>query len=414
MTSSSNKVYLLKGAVQQYAWGKLGSSSAVATLCGNVDPAFQIFEDQPYAELWMGAHVKAPSLIAENDQNLLDFLEANPDALGPKVKGEFGALPFLFKVLSVAKSLSIQAHPNKALAEKLHAERPDIYKDPNHKPEMAIALTQFEALCGFRPIHEIIGFLDAVPELEAVVGKPAADRLRSKASNGGDIGTTLKGCFSNVILCEKSIREENLTNLVDRIQKMRKNGQDISKFHGELLLRVHTHFPADVGCFVIYFLNHILLSPGEAIFLGANVPHAYLYGDCIECMACSDNVVRAGLTPKLVDASTLCEMLEYNPTPAEDRKFRPTELSGPNELMYNPPVKDFAVIRACVKPEHVPYKFSSLESASILLVTSGHAKGADSEIELKPGLVLFIPANATLEISSCDTEVVTYRATCLL
>ena len=414
MTSSCEKTYLLKGAVQQYAWGKLGSSSAVATLCGNADPEFQIFENQPYAELWMGAHVKAPSLMIENEQSLLEFLEANPDALGTRVKEEFGSLPFLFKVLSIAKSLSIQAHPNKAMAEKLHAERPDIYKDPNHKPEMAIALTRFEALCGFRPIHEIISFLDTVPELEAVVGKPAADRLRSKASNGGDISTALKGCFSNVILCEKSVREENLTNLVNKIQKMRKNGQDISGYHGELLLRVHTHFPADVGCFVIYFLNHILLSPGEAIFLGANVPHAYLYGDCIECMACSDNVVRAGLTPKLVDASTLCEMLEYDPTPAKDRKFRPTELSGPDELLYDPPVKDFAVIRVCVKPENVPYKFAALESASILLVISGQAEIANSQTELKPGFVVFIPANVILELSACSSEVVAYRATCLL
>ena len=414
MSSDAQKIHVLKGAVQQYAWGKLGSSSAVATLCANVDPEFQIFENQPYAELWMGAHVKAPSLLVEREENLLEFLEANPDALGAKVKQEFGSLPFLFKVLSVAKSLSIQAHPNKALAEKLHAERPDIYKDSNHKPEMAIALTQFEALCGFRPIQEIIGFLDAVPELEAVVGKPAADRLRTKASNGGDIGTMLKGCFSNVILCEKSVREENLTNLVNRIHKLRKSGKDISNLHGELLLRVHTHFPADVGCFVIYFLNHILLSPGEAIFLGANVPHAYLFGDCIECMACSDNVVRAGLTPKLVDASTLCEMLEYTPSPAEDRKFQPTELSGPGELLYNPPVKDFAVIRVCITPEEVPYKFSTLESASILLVTSGQAKVADCEIELKPGQVIFIPANIVLEVASCDTEVTAYRSACLL
>ncbi len=50
------------------------------------------------------------------------------------------------------KALSIQAHPNKAHAEELHAASPHIYKDPNHKPEIAVALTDFEALCGFRPL----------------------------------------------------------------------------------------------------------------------------------------------------------------------------------------------------------------------------------------------------------------------
>ena len=60
-------------------------------------------------------------------------------------------------------------------------------------------------------------------------------------------------------------------------------------------------------CLSIVFKNIL----GEAMFLGPNLPHAYLSGDCIECMACSDNVVRAGLTPKLIDVPTLCEMLIY-------------------------------------------------------------------------------------------------------
>ena len=413
MAVNNQNVYLLKGAVQQYAWGKLGSSSKVADLSAKADSEFQIFENQPYAELWMGAHVKAPSLLIGTEYNLLQFLEEHPGMLGTKVKERFGSLPFLFKVLSVAKSLSIQAHPNKALAEKLHAERPDIYKDPNHKPEMAIALTNFEALCGFRPINEIITFLDNLPEFEAVVGKPAADRLRAKASKGGDVGSALKDCFSNVILCEKSTREENLTKLVNKVQKMRKSGEDISSLHGELLLRIHTHFPADAGCFVIYFLNYIQLSPGEAIFLGANVPHAYLYGDCIECMACSDNVVRAGLTPKLVDASTLCEMLEYLPTSAEDRKFQPENLSGPHELLYNPPVDDFAVIRINISSGENSYTFPALESASIILIVEGEPAVKDSNMDLKPGSILFVPANTKFEVSG-DSEFLAYRATSLL
>ncbi|CAK8697245.1 unnamed protein product [Clavelina lepadiformis] len=415
MANNTSSVQLIQGAVQQYAWGKVGKSSKVALLCANADLSFSLKDDEPYAELWMGAHPKAPSKLIGGDKNLLDFVKEYPGVLGEKVVSQFGVLPFLFKVLSVAKSLSIQAHPDKALAEKLHVERPEVYRDSNHKPEMAIALTEFEALCGFRPVKEIVQFLEAVPELEAVVGKVTADRLKAKCLNGvSDVASSLKECFSNVILSEKHIREECLNTLVQRIEKMKEDNLNLEPVHGELLLRVHSQFPGDVGCFVIYFLNHILLSSGEAIFLGANVPHAYLSGDCIECMACSDNVVRAGLTPKLVDASTLCDMLEYLPTPAEDRKFQPKSSDYPFELVYDPPVKDFAVICIRVPSDHEKYAVKQHDSASILLCISGTASVAGIAGELKPGVVAFIPANVLMEIFPQGSEILLYRATCIL
>jgi len=73
------------------------------------------------------------------------------EVMGAKEEKLKSSLPYLFKVLSVRTALSIQAHPNKKLAEQLHLNFPDKYKDPNHKPEIAIALTDdFRAFYGFQ------------------------------------------------------------------------------------------------------------------------------------------------------------------------------------------------------------------------------------------------------------------------
>lgn len=114
--------------------------------------------------------------------------------------------------------------------------------------------------------------------------------------------------------------------------------------YGKLLLQLHQQHPGDIGCFAIYFLNLLTLKPGEAMFLDANVPHAYLKGDCVECMACSDNTVRAGLTPKFIDVPTLCEMLNYTPSPSNNRLFAPAQSQDdPYLSIYDPPVPDFTL-----------------------------------------------------------------------
>lgn len=150
----------LNCGTQNYDWGKKGTESTVANLCKSANKEIEIDENKPYAELWMGTHVNSPSIIKSTSEILSSYIEKNPECLGEAVINEFGnRLPFLFKVLSISKALSIQAHPNKKHAEELHLKYPDIYKDPNHKPELAIALTPFEALCGFRPISEIKDFM---------------------------------------------------------------------------------------------------------------------------------------------------------------------------------------------------------------------------------------------------------------
>ncbi|XP_048448833.1 mannose-6-phosphate isomerase [Rhincodon typus] len=275
-------VFPLKCVVQHYAWGKVGLESEVAKLALSDDPSISIEQEKPYAELWMGAHPKGDAIICDNripQKTLGEWIAKHPDCLGSKVKDIFqGQLPFLFKVLSVNISLSIQAHPTKELAVQLHTQFPDRYPDKNHKPEMAIALTHFEGLCGFRPVEEIIGYLKNVPEFHAVIGNEAAEALENSVGDPRQVSEALKKCFTRMMNCEKKTFIDQLNMLVKRVLQEDTAGKDTTGSNGELLLRLHSQFPGDVGCFVIYFLNLVKLQPGEAMFLGANEPHAYLYG----------------------------------------------------------------------------------------------------------------------------------------
>ncbi|KAJ3596408.1 hypothetical protein NHX12_002815 [Muraenolepis orangiensis] len=418
------RVFTLTCAVQNYAWGKAGLDSEVAQLVVGGDPLAVIEDDKPYAELWMGAHPKADAQIKDNrisETTLGEWITHFPGSLGSKVKDTFqGQLPFLFKVLSVNTALSIQAHPNRELAARLHAQFPEHYPDDNHKPEMAIALTRFQGLCGFRPVKEILGFLKSVPEFHALVGNEAAEELQCIT---GDVLCTkqaLKKCFTRMMNCEKKVFVDQLNMLVKRVTEEAAAGKDTSECNGELLLHLHSQYPGDIGCFSIYFLNYVVLEPNQAMFLGASEPHAYLYGDCVECMACSDNTVRAGLTPKYIDVNTLCDMLHYTPAPASSKLFPPIQdPTDPFVSIYDPPVPDFTVMRIQVPASVKQYTVAPLDSAGILLVVEGDATATSaaalSDISLKRGTVLFISANEAVSLHVMSQSGMTmFRACCLL
>ncbi|XP_045544026.1 mannose-6-phosphate isomerase isoform X2 [Salmo salar] len=421
---SPYKVFPLSCAVQNYAWGKVGLDSEVAKLVVGGDTSAVIEADKHYAELWMGAHPKGDALIKDNriaQRTLGQWIADYPACLGSKVKDTFqGQLPFLFKVLSVNTALSIQAHPNRELAGRLHAQFPEHYPDNNHKPEMAVALTHFEGLCGFRPVEEIIGFLKSVPEFHALVGNEAAEELLSSIGEEGRTSLALKKCFTRMMNCEKKVFVDQLNMLVKRVTEEAAAGKDTSGSNSELLLRLHSQYPGDIGCFSIYFLNRMVLEPGDAMFLGANEPHAYLNGDCIECMACSDNTVRAGLTPKFIDVNTLCEMLNYSPAPASAKIFPSIQdPSDPFVYLYDPPVPDFTVMRIQVPASVRQYTVAPVDCAGILLVIEGEATGTSaaalSDITLSRGTVLFISANESVSLHVTSPSGMTmYRACSLL
>lgn len=338
-------------------------------------------------------------------------------------------LPFLFKVLSVAKALSIQAHPDREAAKELHARDPKNYPDPNHKPEMTIALTRFEALCGFRPISEIVKSLEEVPELCDLAEAECVAALRASVRGGGEeVDTTasstvannttitasqkqaLKGFFAQFIAADRECVEAALGRLVARLTAINRPTTELE----ELCLRLNGQFPGEVGCFCVFLLNYLQLAPGEAVFLAANEPHAYLSGECIECMALSDNVVRAGLTPKFRDVQTLVGMLTYQTYQPSDLAMQPSKLAGrPLSLLYRPPVKEFAVARTSMSLGDTEAILTESTSEAIILIVRGDftlTKADGATLALRPGSILLQDRGTTSHLSCCSQEGLVFQA----
>lgn len=327
------------------------------------DDDFYINETATYAELWLGTHPSGMSRVSvepNKTESLLDYVNQDTDLHCGKGTND---LSFLLKILSVRTVLSIQAHPDKALAEKLHAERPHVYKDPNHKPEMAIALSEkCRAMCGFRPVSEIAAHVLEYPEFRAVLGEDVSLRLQS--ATPAESKEVLRDMFTAYMNADKKFVQERIEEMLERLKKMT-HLNEVQR----LLLQVAEQFPEDTGIFSPLILNLMELKRGEALFIDANEPHAYVSGEMIECMACSDNVVRAGLTPKLVDVPTLVDMLTY-------KAGMPTTTTGKQVdrycVRYQPPVSDF-----CVESIQVPagesYTLSTVASPSVILTLDGEA-----------------------------------------
>ncbi|CAM0879134.1 unnamed protein product [Alopecurus aequalis] len=384
----------LRCGVQHYEWGRLGDASLVARLAAaQIDPAL------PYAELWMGTHPAAPSAVLPAGEPLGDWLARNPAALGPAVAGD---LPFLFKVLSVAKPLSIQAHPAKDLAEVLHGQRPATYRDANHKPEMAIAITHFRALFGFAAIQELKDILATVPELRGLIGEEDAHKLMTVKEYLGanDVKVILQSAFEKLMIASKEAVSEAVTNLKGRLNAESKNRTLTEK--EQVILSLERQYPEDVGVLAALLFNYVKLSPGEAIYIGANEPHAYLSGDCIECMATSDNVVRAGLTPKYRDVPTLCSMLTYKQVFPEILQGVPVQ---EHVRRYTPPAPtDEFEVDCCLLPSGEVVVMPPALSPSIFLVITGEGEiQVDSVLngeKAKEGDVFLVPANTEVKLSA--------------
>uniref|UniRef100_A0A7G3ARW9 mannose-6-phosphate isomerase n=1 Tax=Lutzomyia longipalpis TaxID=7200 RepID=A0A7G3ARW9_LUTLO len=379
----------LLGTVKNYHWGKKGPQSLVYRLAVlNAQSDAKLSENEAYAELWMGNHVMDPSLVKDTHQPLGAYLAKQP----PEVVGSTGDLSFLLKVLSIETALSIQVHPNKKEAEELHKLFPDVYKDDNHKPEMAIALTPFLALCGFRPVDKILDFLKTFPAVAELLGQENVQKLQKDSGTEGH-SEGLKACFTRLM---ESTPEE-IAKCLEATKKQMEVAMEPENILLKTFLTLQRDFPGDVGILTVFFLHIVELKPGEAIFLSANEPHAYISGDCIEAMACSDNVIRAGLTPKPKDIPTLIRHLKYNPQPLASKIFTPQKLNGDEFVdLFSPPVKDFAVIRyripAGVKEHSVKLK----NHASVLIILSGKAKleyPGSPGIAVSPGSVIFLPGN---------------------
>ncbi|KAI9823725.1 MAG: Mannose-6-phosphate isomerase [Thelocarpon impressellum] len=425
--------------------GKVGKESAAAKFAvATLADDFSIEEDKPYAELWMGTHPSLPSRDLATKRSLLEIVQGNQGLISQDISRQYGEkLPFLFKVLSIRKALSIQAHPDKKLAEQLHARDSKNYPDDNHKPEMTIAITPFDGLCGFRPLAEIAHFLSTVPSLQKLVGE-ATSKAFQEAIQGrdtSDLGDdkdknkkALRDTFSALMNTDKEKIEAAAKDL---IESAKKEGEEFAGGGGpsnggkelaDLVVRLDGQFPGDIGLFVLFFLNYIKMEPGEAMFLKADDIHAYLSGDIIECMAASDNVVRAGFTPKFKDISTLISMLTYNYAPISEQKMSPVDYpyvtlsataysSNSSVILYDPPIEEFSVGKTELRKPGAKATFEPIAGPSIVICTEGGGKicaGGKVE-EVKEGFVFFAGAGAEVVLESGTEEpFVTFKAFCEL
>ena len=382
-------------------------------------------EDKPYAELWIGTHPNGMSQIVlppkqgetePHKQDLVKYVQSNPDmhlgVEGVEEPSEDYDLTFLFKVLSINKVLSIQAHPDKYLAAQLHTSKPTIYKDPNHKPEMAVALEDnFEAMSGFRPITDIASNLIEYPEMASVVGSISKNDILDAAEHGlrDDPKPILEKLFQSYITAENTLLQENLNLLISRL-KVKREKSEVTDLD-TLILKLADQFPGDSGILAPTIFNYMRLNKGDAFFIGANEPHAYIRGEILECMACSDNVVRAGLTPKMKDVDTLVKMLTYKTTLPEVTQGNQVD---PYCTLYVPPVKDFA-IEVIDVPAGGSYCIQDVRSPSVILTLEGSGqleqnKGVEI-MNVSFGKAAFMSANTTaLAVADDDCGLKIVRA----
>ncbi|MFI6259155.1 mannose-6-phosphate isomerase, class I [Micromonospora zamorensis] len=340
----------LYGPIRDYAWG---SRSAIALLQGRSVPS-----EGPEAELWLGAHPGAPASVVRSGLrvSLCDLVRDEPGQwLGQRVSERFGSrLPFLLKVLAADAPLSLQAHPDAEQARAgfaAQAGRPEgerNYSDPHHKPELLVALTPFEALCGFRDPAESAEALAAfgVPELAPVV----------EALRAGPAG--LRTAVRTLLGWPVEQRDE----LLGAVLASSAGGPD-----ADLVRRLAKAYPADPGALVALLLHHLRLVAGEGIWMPAGNLHAYLSGCGVEIMAASDNVLRGGLTPKRVDVDELLRVLRFE---VLDDPVRAAQPVGPGVDCWPVPVDDFALHRVRVGAE-VPSVTLTLPGPRVVLCGGG-------------------------------------------
>ena len=377
----------LQNTVRPYAWG---STTAIPRLLG-VEPT-----GEPQAEMWMGAHPGAPSRTARGP--LTEIIDEAPEKeLGAAAVAKFGPrLPFLLKILAAGAPLSLQVHPNLEQAREGYEdeERREIpvgaphrnYKDANHKPELICALTEFDGLCGFRAPDEAA---DLLAGLDVDSLKPYVDLLHAHPEEAA-----LREVLTALLSADRDEMAHTVTEAAAACTRL---GGAYTPYAD-----IAHHYPGDPGVIAAMLLNYVQLQPGEALFLGAGVPHAYLNGLGVEIMANSDNVLRCGLTPKHVDVPELLRIVRFE---ASDPGVLRPEAAPDGEEVYATPIDEFRLSRY-VLPDGAASHDLTLTTPQILLCTAGSVRAG--EHVLAPGESVFVPAGEQAGVSGAGTV---FRAT---
>ncbi|CBX93568.1 similar to mannose-6-phosphate isomerase [Plenodomus lingam JN3] len=394
------KVLQLKCNCNQYPWGKKGSDSIAARLCEKTPGTdFKIDENNSYAEMWMGTYPDLPSYVLETGEDLQDVLDKYPDELvGKKIAEKFGhtKLPYLPKVLSIAKALPLQVHPNKTLASELHQKKPDQFTDPNHKPEIALALGDFEAFVGFKPLKEIESLLQLAPLKVFLpeIKKPDFD------------DQTLK----HVVKMMLSASEDTVRKTNDALLALPKDSFGSHTYIPDLIPRLSKQYDqADNGTLVaLITMNYLQLKEGDSIYIPADGIHAYLSGDIIECMARSNNVLNTGFCPRADRDSVdmFCSSLTFTPHDAKEAMLPSTKFDKSKQgrsKLYAPPLSEFSLY-ATTLDNGESEAIAEVGGPSIMIVTEGEGrlKADGSEYKLSAGYIFFIAPGVKLEYEATE------------
>lgn len=384
---------LLHNRIQPYPWG---SPTAIADLTGRPNP-----DGGPQAELWMGAHPAASSTVdtPEGQRPLTDVIAADPAAeLGKPVLDRFGVrLPFLLKVLAAQKALSIQVHPTRTQAEvgfadeeargvaRGTAER--VFVDDWPKPEVLCALTSFEVLAGLRPAADaarVLGGL-SVPALDDVVGALTADPRPA----------TVAAALATLLSWPVAERTELVAQVVAAATKASTRQGDEFAGAYDAVRRMSADHPGDIGLVCSLLLNHLLLEPGQALFMGAGGVHAYIRGTGIELLANSDNVIRAGLTSKHIDVPELLRVMD----PAVPVPVLAGRMESRGVEVFDTPVPEFRLRKMSVGDSGESVAVPADGEPRIVLCVEGEAKLSHD------GQVLALASGASCFLSADDTQV---------
>ena len=375
----------LDGARQSYDWG---STTAIPEMLGLES------DGAPWAEQWYGAHPAGPTRLADG-RTLAALLASDPGRLlGEDVVRRFGPqLPFLLKVIAPDRALSLQVHPSLEQAvqgferENAAGVAPDSpmrsFKDSNHKPEMVLALTRFEAVAGFRAPRraaEVLGGLDS----------PLARRMRRTLRlNPTRFG--IRQAFTELVCADTRPETSEMAELVAEISRRLAEGRSPSRRVDANVVEMARAFPHDPGIAAALLLNPVTLRRGEALFVPAGSVHAYISGLGVEVMASSDNVLRAGLTTKHVNVPAMLACVDYVAAPPV--RPAPEYLSRATRAYYAP-VDDFELLVTTVVPRdgrvpvpgRGPRILLGLEGTTTVTTPAGSA-------ELTRGRALFVGAD---------------------
>ncbi|WNE96971.1 mannose-6-phosphate isomerase, class I [Streptomyces luomodiensis] len=393
----------LVNTVRPYAWG---STTAIPEFLG-IRPS-----GEPQAEIWMGAHPGAPSRIDRGAGSvaLSEVIAADPEGeLGAEAVRLFGPrLPFLLKVLAAASPLSLQVHPDLAQAKEGFADEAERgvpadaphrnYKDANHKPELICALTPFNGLCGFRDPNEAAELLAAL-EVDSL--KPYVDILHAHPESHA-----LREVLTAVLTADREAMAETVRLAAAAAERLGELGGPYAPAYAAYA-SIARHYPGDPGVIAAMLLNFVTLQPGEALYLGAGVPHAYLDGLGVEIMANSDNVLRCGLTPKHVDVPELLRVVRFES--AAPAVLRP-EADPSGEELYATPIDEFRLSRHVLADGAEPRPLPAT-GPQILLCVSGEVslRGADGGgLPLTRGQSAFVRAGEQVALTGDGTV---FRAT---